>query len=290
MTRKQKYTLVILWILAATLFCCSVYLTFYDRGYTEVCFIDVEQGDCGFIQTDKLSAVLIDGGDRGKGEYTLIPFLRSKSVGHLDAVFVSHMHSDHYSGIKELMENDFPIDKIYISKQAENNKNYEGFKKLADERNIPVYDLTDGNEVVIDNVKFSVIQSDKEYKNENDTSLILRVDCGENSILFTGDATSTAEEDILENPKIDTDILKVPHHGSAGSSSDEFIDANTPELSVISVGEDNKYNHPSEKVLQKMENRGIPVVRTDMDGTVTIIMTDDDIKSIDLSRKRVVSR
>ena len=286
MTKKQRLTAISIWIIAVFLFALSIYVGFIDRGYTEVSFIDVGQGDSCFIQTDNMSSILIDGGDRSCGTKILIPFFKYKSVMKLDAVFVSHLHDDHITGIEELINSRFKISHIYMSDKVTQSKNYNEFEKLVTANNIPFTFMNDDDKISIDNVTFTAINSSAEHSNENEQSLVLRLDCGANSILFTGDISSTTESEILSDSDIDTDILKVAHHGSAGSSSIDFINAVSPELSVISVGENNKYHHPNDKTLLKYNILDIPVVRTDYDGTISIIMTDNDIRRLDFSRKR----
>ena len=286
MTKKQRITAILIWIIAVFLFALSIYVGFIDRGYTEVSFIDVGQGDSCFIQTDNMSSILIDGGDRSCGTKILIPFFKYKSVMKLDAVFVSHLHDDHITGIEELINNRFKIAHIYMSDKVKQSKNYNEFEKLVTTNNIPFTFMNDDDKISIDNITFTAINSSAEHNDKNELSLVLRFDCGTNSILFTGDISSITENEILSDPDIDTDILKVAHHGSAGSSSIEFINAVSPELSVISVGENNKYHHPNDKTLLKYDFLDIPIVRTDYDGTISIIMTDNDIRRLDFSRKR----
>ena len=286
MTKKQRLTVIFIWIFAVSLFSFSIYTTFIDRGYAEVCFIDVGQGDSCFIKTDNLSSILIDGGDKGCGTRTLIPFFKLKSVMSLDAVFISHLHSDHMKGIEEIINDGFKIKHIYVSNQIKKSVNYSDFENLANNNNIPYTFMNDGDKVMIDDILFTAVNPAEEYSDENESSLVLRLDYGTNSILFTGDIPSSIEKDITSDPDVDTDILKVPHHGSSGSSSIDFINSVSPELSVISVGENNKYHHPSEKTVLKYNSLDIPIVRTDYDGTISIIMTDNDIKRLDFSRKR----
>ncbi len=286
MTKKQVTILSVLWILAVVLSCLAIYVTFINRGYTEVSFIDVGQGDSCFIQTDRLSSVLIDGGDEGIGEYVLESFLRTKSERCIDAVFLSHMHSDHISGIVELMETDIEIKQIYVSEYAETEDGFPKLENRAKDKNIPITVLSGGDIVPIDNVTFKVIGERQNYTDQNDMSMVLRFDCGENSILFTGDMTHRAEDDVLYSEDIDTDVLKVAHHGSAGSSDLDFLDKVTADLFVISVGRDNKYNHPSKKTMNRLNSYKVPVARTDYDGTISLIMTDTDIKNIEFSRER----
>lgn len=287
MSKKREKLLLTLWIIALCLCLFASYLTFINCGYTKVCFLDVGQGDSCYIKTEKGSTILIDGGDDGSGKYVLSPFLRTEFVKELDAVFISHLHNDHILGVIELLESDFPIEKIYLSDKSPESDDYDRLSAIAKYGGAKIELLSDDAKIYIDNLEFSVISSGySKSDDENDNSLMLRMDCGENSILFTGDATRKYENQLLEDKDLDVDFLKVAHHGSYTSSGTEFISAVSPELSIISVGKDNRYNHPSKQTLKTMGDMDIPVMRTDFDGTITIIMTDNDIKNISGSRER----
>lgn len=289
MSRKRIHTLIFLWTLAFILSLIAAYVTFADRGYTEVCFLDVGQGDACFVRTDGGSSALIDGGDKGSGKYVLTPFFEKHFVRQLDAIFISHLHDDHTAGIMELIDSGFPIEKIYISDIAVLDKDYVKLKSRADFNDIQIETLYDGKTIELDDTIFTVVATglrEGASKNENDNSVILRMDCGENSLLFTGDATDRLENQLLGDKNIDVDFLKVGHHGSLTSSCPEFIKEVSPDIAIISVGSDNEYGHPSPETIQTLDRLDVPVMRTDYDGTVTIIMTEDDIKNINASRQR----
>lgn len=289
MSKKRRNTLVILWSVAVALGLCASYLTFVNCGYAEVCFVDVGQGDSCFIKTEHGNTVLIDGGDDGSGKYVLKTFLRKQAAVELDAVFLSHIHDDHTEGVKELMEDYYPIKTIYVSERAPSSANYGEIQSLALRRGVEIVTLRDDDVIDVDNISFKVVSSGYDGEgevNENDNSLIIRMDYGENSILFTGDATRRAETRLLGDEDLDVDFLKVGHHGSYTSSGEEFLKAVSPELAVISVGVDNSYGHPSKQTMKTVDKLEIPVMRTDYDGTVSIIMTEDDIKNISTSRER----
>lgn len=289
MTKKQITVLISAFLISALLLSVGIYLTFIDKGYTDICFLDAGQGDACVIKTNDNHFVLIDGGDKNCGEHTLIPYLEYENIHKLDAVFLSHLHEDHLNGVLELIDKDFRIDTIYISVSAEVSELYDILKKATDDKKIPLKPLFDGNELSFGKVKLSVIAS--EYmgyvtEDENDNSLILRMDYGKNSILFTGDATKTSEAYLKDNKSIDADILKVGHHGSSGSSGMAFLSAVSPKLAIISVGRNNRYHLPSEKTLSSLKVLNIPVARTDLDGTITVTMTENKISDVNCSRER----
>lgn len=282
---KHKYFLpVTLAVVSLFMVLYASYVGFFDRGYNEVSFIDVGEGDSAFIKTRHHKTMLIDGGNTGSGENTIIPYLRSKFTDRIDAVFISHMHDDHVIGIIEMIENEFPISKIYISKNADKKSE---LTRTADKYGIPLIELTKGDMICIDNTVFTVIADRSEFESddENDNSMILKMDCGENSFLFTGDAEAEYEAELL-NSDIDVDFLKVAHHGSDTSSSEEFVQKVSPKLAIISVGEFNFYGHPSAKTIETFKKLDIPVLRTDIGGTVTITMDERDIKNIETSEDK----
>ncbi len=290
MSKKRRNTLVILWAVAIVLSLYASYLTFIDCGFAEVCFVDVGQGDSCFVKTESGGNILIDGGDDGAGKYTLKSFLKKYAALKLDAVFISHIHDDHITGIKELMEEKYPIKTIYVSHLASQSGGYNKIKSLADSNGTEVVALSDDDMIELDNITFKVVssgyKSGGENGNENENSLVIRMEYGENSFLFTGDATRRQETQMMGDDDIDTDFLKVGHHGSYTSSGKEFIEEVSPLIAIISVGKKNKYNHPSEQTMSTLGRLEIPVMRTDLDGTISIIMTDDDIRNISTSRER----
>lgn len=230
-TRAFGITFISLCILAAALLTSAVYVNFADRGYSEVIFLDVGQGDCCLVRTRQHDTILIDGGDDGMGKYTLIPFLRKKFENSIDAVFISHLHDDHTAGIYELIDEGFPIDKIYVSAVAAQGKDYSRLLSRANLADIEVIPLQKDDTVSYGEFTFDIIFSgDAALKNENDTSMVMRMDCGENSFLFTGDASSRVENHIIDDPDIDTDFLKVAHHGSASSTGEEFLQRSVPKF------------------------------------------------------------
>lgn len=286
-TTTFKITFISLFILATALLTPAVYINFADRGYAEVIFLDVGQGDCCLVRTRQHDTILIDGGDDGTGKYTLIPFLRKKFENSIDAVFISHLHDDHVTGIYELIDEGFPIERIYVSAVASQGDDYSRLLSRTNLADIEVIPLQENDIVSYGEFTFDIIFSgDTSLNNENDTSMVMRMDCGKSSFLFTGDASSRIEERIIDNPDIDTDFLKVAHHGSASSTGNEFLQRVSPEISVISVGLNNKYNHPSAIVIDNLAQLNTPVFRTDKDGTVTFILTEDNILDIQTSRNR----
>ena len=209
-----------------------------------VSFIDVGQGDCALIQ-DGMTNVLIDTGgikNIDLAKESLIPYFRNRRIYDIDCVIASHQDYDHVGALSSLMAN-------YTVRR---------YVKDKDEFPLRIGNLLFENYNVYD------------MKDENDKSLVLSLEFMDKKWLFTGDAPSIIEHQIvLDNPTLDCDILKVGHHGSDTSTSEEFLDVVTPEVAIISCGVNNKYGHPKPIVLARLESRGIAIRRTDEEGTIT---------------------
>ena len=210
-----------------------------------VSFINVGQGDCCLIQ-DGFRAVMIDtGGIIGfdMAEESLIPYLRKRRIYKLDAIIASHQDYDHVGAVESLMKH-FEV-KRYV-------KDKEDFPLTIGEMTFHNYNTFDAEE-------------------ENDKSLVLSLDFMDQAWVFTGDAPIWIEKAILkEHGPIDCDVLKVGHHGSDTSTCAEWLDALTPSLAVISCGRKNKFGHPKPSVLALLEQRGIPIRRADLEGTIVL--------------------
>lgn len=287
MSRRQRMALVTAYIIAAVAAAFAVRILFFSRGCFEAIFADVGQGDAAVILTKHYRTVLIDGGTSENGKYALADILRQNGITKVSAVFISHMQEDHAGGIEDLIEQGTEIERVYVGDCAEDSDGFSDIEKAAEAHGIPISPLSEGDTVNVDGAVFRVLSTGVgESNDENDNMQVLRCDIGGNSILFTGDATKKLEEKLIENPLSDTDILKVPHHGSDYSSSERFISAVSPSLSVISVGENNKYGHPAERTLNALKDAGSAVLRTDLDGTIRIIMNEDDILDIRTAVRR----
>lgn len=238
-------------------------------GSLSVHFIDVGQGDCIYINQGEYN-MLIDAGNNEDGE-KLVSYLKSLNVNGFDYVIGTHPHEDHIGGMDDIINN-FEIDNYYMPDKLSTTKTFEDVLDALDAKglsyNVPKID----DEFKLGDATFKVIYSGDDTNDINDSSIVLKMTYGDNSFLFTGDATSNVEEIIL-NHDIKSDVLKVAHHGSSYSSTTEFLDKVDPKYAIISVGTNNSYNHPASITLQKLSNRDITVYRTDLDGT--IIFTSD---------------
>ncbi len=210
--------------------------------YGEITMIDVGQGDCTLIRLPMNQGnILIDTG--GNVNYDLatnviIPYLKSIGIHKLDYVYISHSDYDHCGALESLQEN-FTIDCIIDT--------YEEYREIGC-------------------MKVTMIQSDQVYTDANDTSLVMYVELPAFNVLFTGDASSTVEEDIADQLSLlDVDILKVSHHGSSTATSTTLLSVIHPSIAMIGVGKNNLYGHPTDEVINRLERKGMTILRTDED-------------------------
>lgn len=243
-----------------------------DDSTLAVCFIDVGQGDCEFIQFPNGECMLIDSGEKENSE-KVIETVRAFGYGKIDYVVATHPHTDHIGGLAEVIDA-FDIGEVYMPKVSASTKTFENLLIAIQNKNLQIHTAKAGVTVIDDGmleVKFlSPVKSS--YDDLNNYSAVLKVTYGRDSYLFTGDAESPVENELLENAyfELDSDILKVAHHGSRTSSTEEFLFAVSPDYAVVEVGKGNSYNHPHTETIEKLESIGAEILRTDEKGTITV--------------------
>lgn len=275
-----------------------------------VTMLDVGQGDGFVIENGRGNTYISDFGSTSKkntGKYILVPFLKSQGIGRVDAVFISHTDKDHILGILELLtDKSIKVKRIILSepvaREAENiaNGSYsenddmyseelDRLLSLCKERRIPLSGFAYGNKVVDSAISFTALYpfSDTVTSDVNEASIVMRLDAENFSMLFTGDAGKEAEEVMLNRLQntediklIDTDVLKVGHHGSKNSSTESFLHCVSPRLSLISCGLDNSYGHPHEETLEKLQNVHTVIRRTDKEGCIQITVSKKGIRAV----------
>ncbi|MEQ8577249.1 MAG: DNA internalization-related competence protein ComEC/Rec2 [Balneola sp.] len=250
-----------------------------------VTILDVGQGDATFLQTPNGKNILIDAGvwspGSNSGKQILLPFFKENNIQKLDAIFLSHPHADHIGGINDLI-NETEIDTIYNSGFEYESNLYRNYIKLAKSREIPVVSLKAGTKVYLDeNLLILVLGPEKgKFNNDpNQHSLVLNIIHGENEFLFTGDAGEDQERRLVENygHLLDTDFLKVGHHGSKTSSELFFLKEVTPDIAVVSVAERNRFGHPHPEAVERLESTQSEIYYTSRDKA---LIFESDGKSI----------
>jgi competence protein ComEC len=240
----------------------------------EVDFIDVGQGDSTLI-TDGTHAILIDAGETDYAD-TVASFIEDKGIKKLDLVIATHPHSDHLGGLPGVLKK-IPAGEIMIPKipddKTPTTKIYENFLDTADAQNIPLRETFAGDSFDVGDIHFDVLSPEKnaDYNDLNDYSTVLMLTYGDTRWLFTGDAEKPAENDILESGvNLSADVLSVGHHGSANSSTADFLVEIAPQIAVISCGKDNEYGHPTDEALTRLGEYTERILRTDISGTITL--------------------
>lgn len=235
-----------------------------------VSFVDVGQGDCTLLSCNGVN-ILVDGGE---AEYagTVLSYLKSVEVDKIDCYILSHPHSDHIGAGAEII-NSIPIDKVFVTHFSEFNipttNTYENILDAIASSSAELVEVAAGDNFTFGDLKLNIVAPYEESDDYNDMSIVFTATYKDTSILLTGDTTKKVEKQILSSgADIDCDILKIAHHGSSTSSAAEFIDAVSPELSVISCGENNSYSHPHNEILELFANRGLKYMRTDEMGTI----------------------
>ena len=279
-------------ILILIVFCFNIYNFFIIKRELKIYFVDVRQGDSTFIVTPKNETILIDGGgslgtDFDVGESTLLPYILDRGYKKIDLMFVSHFDQDHIGGLFKILE-ELKVEKVCISKQEEDSENYQKFLNIVKEKNIQVLVVKKGDKIVLDNnLYFDILwPNDKQIEENklNNNAIVMKLNYNNFSTLFTGDIEKPAEEKILEiykNSKIlESDILKVAHHGSKTSTTDEFLNKVKPKIALIGVGKDNMFGHPSNTTIEKLEKMNIKIYRTDLNAEISICVNDKGQVSI----------
>lgn len=244
--------------------------------------LDVGQGDCNVIFTEEGNCFVIDCGSTSKynvGKKILIPFLKYHGIGRVDGVIVTHPDTDHMSGVLELLElgeeENIALNGIYIYEKGLKNE-YEAWEELvtlADEQEIPVHGIGQGDILQTDSMRMECIYplEGQSGLTGNSASVVMKIDCGEFRGLFTGDLEMEGEKQLMaEYGETSCDLLKVGHHGSSGSSSTEFLQWVNPDCAVISCGKDNVYGHPHKETLERLENEGTVILTTPECGAICI--------------------
>ena len=258
---------------------CVLCVHIPERG-VQVSVLDVGQGDGIVLQTEHGRSILIDGGSTSTasvGKYRILPFLKYNGIRTLDYMIMTHEDEDHISGQLELMEtaqeHGIQIKMLLLPEPSNTSagENYQKMRTIARKNGISVRYIHKGNLLRMDSISLYCLHPEKGFDAEsaNAYSTTLRLTCGDFSMLFTGDLEKNGEEAVL--PMLEqTTVLKVAHHGSKNSSSEEYLDAISPKVAVISCGRKNRYGHPHKELLSRLQSVHAKVLRTDQGGAVLI--------------------
>lgn len=274
---RQRKWLILLSLTAALLFfLCKHPLQ------NEITVVDIGQGDSIFLRDWRGQSVLIDVGGRveigqkeawqerissANAEKTLIPYLKSRGVSHLDALVLTHTDTDHMGDMLEIAKH-FAIKEVYVSKGSLTQPDF--VKKLA-QLQTRVHATAVGDSLPIFDSALQVLYPEGTGDGSNDDSIVLYGKFFGTSFLFTGDLEANGEAALMRRfPQLKVDVLKAGHHGSKGSSSPEFLEQLQPKIALISAGKNNRYQHPHQETLERFEQSKTKIFRTDEQGAIRL--------------------
>lgn len=269
--RIQNISIVILVMLSIFLFKSLINsnINSINPDEMKVHFIDVGQGDSILIQVNYKN-ILIDSGPKD-GKDKLLEYLNSLNINQFDYVISTHPHEDHIGNMDYIINN-YKVLNFYSPKIDNNTPSFENMVEALSRKNLKIKILKANSSTINlgKNTLFEVFSPNLDhYDNLNNYSPIIKISYGNTSFLFTGDAEEDVEQEVLNNNfNLKSDVLKVGHHGSSTSTTKSFFDSVSPKISVISVGKNNSYGHPTENTLNNLKESKI--YRTDLNGNIVL--------------------
>lgn len=233
-------------------------------------YLDVGQGDSIFIELPNGKAMLIDAAERDMAE-KITSYIKDMGYEKLDVIVATHPHSDHIGGMAEVISS-FSVGSAYISPATHTTATYERMLEAIENSGCEVFTPYASDMILSEeSLTIEVIAPKRncDLTDLNNSSICIRLCYGENVFIFTGDAEKEEEDGIWTNIKCD--VLKLGHHGSSTSTSENFLKKTEPEYAVISCGESNSYGHPHSEVISLLEKNGIEILRTDLLGDIVFV-------------------
>lgn len=244
----------------------------------EVHFIDVGQGDCILIQTPGNKTILIDGGTPKSGN-EIVEFLGEKHIEKIDLLIVTHPDIDHIGGLTKVIKST-KIEKVLDSGKLYTTKTYRKYINQLANKNIPV-EIAEKNQMIkLDpSLKIRVLNTYEPFRNNNESSIALKVTYKKMDFLFMGDIEKEQEKKIMKTEDLQAEFLKVAHHGSRTSSSLGFLKKVNPLVAILTYSKQNDYGHPVDQVIQNLYKVNASIFSTAVFGNITITTngTDYDI-------------
>lgn len=245
-------------------------------------YIDVGQGDAILIQKNNINILIDTGPEASKGK--LISYLKKYRIKKIDALIITHPHEDHIGGAATVIKK-VKVCSVYSSKAFTTTPTYYDFIDNINKKNLKIKYLKAGDTLNISSISFDILCPFKEnYDNLNDYSLIMNTTYGNYNLLFTGDMEKAEENEFInyyKNWDKKKTILKVPHHGSSTTCSDDFLSLTKPSVSIISCGIGNSFGHPHKKTLERLNKYKSITLRTDIDGSIILICDGNSIKEVE---------
>lgn len=272
---KQLFKLTSLFVSALLLGGCSVNLDLYNPAVSDtvktseqlnVYFLDVGQGDSEFIELPDGKSMLIDAGTSDSAEY-IIDFIHDRGISKLDYVIATHPHADHIGSMAKVLDS-FDIGTVYMPDAAADTRTFEKMLDVIENKSIKTSEAKAGVSVLNgDDISAELLAPcSTDYEDLNNYSAVLKLNYGNTSFLFMGDAEELSEKEISGDVRCD--VIKVGHHGSNTSSSPDFVSRTKAKYAIISAGKGNNYGLPKDKILKRWKAAGAEILRTDKDGTI----------------------
>ncbi len=243
-------------------------------------FIDVGQADCTLLQWAG-GCVLVDAGDLDDDiTDSMITYIKDLGITTIDYFVLTHPHADHIGGAPEVMEN-FEVKRVIMPDCTASSKIFQRTLDAIESSQAEVIQAVSGTEYTLNGLVMTVLAPNSDsYSNTNEYSVALRVDYGKTALMLTGDAEHRSEGEMLEKytkHSFKCDLMKAGHHGSSTSNTQEFLDAVSPDIVVISCGTGNSYGHPHVEALERFDAMGAQVYRTDLRGTLVFVSDGDSV-------------
>ena len=237
-------------------------------------YIDVGQADSILIKNKEYS-MLIDAGNNEDGPL-LVNYLEELNINKIDYVVGTHPHEDHIGGLDDIINN-LEVKEVLLPEAMTTTKTFEDVLDAIENKELEITVPTIGEKFTLGETSFEVIYTGTGEKDLNEASIILKMEFGNHSYLFTGDTTEEVEKTILDK-NIDIDVLKVAHHGSRYSSCTEFLNLATPKYAIISAGEKNSYGHPEIETINRLKEHTENIYITKDLGTIVLTSDGSNIK------------
>ena len=230
----------------------------------KITYLDVGQADSILIEENN-EYMLIDAGNNEDGPY-LVNYFKSLGIEKFEYVIGTHAHEDHIGGMDDIIKN-FSIGTFYMPEVLTTTKTFEDVLDALEEKQVAFNSPEIDKSFTFADTTIETLYIDNNSKDLNDSSIVLRLKHVTNTFLFTGDASTKVEKKLLDK-NIQSDVLKLGHHGSSYSTSKAFWDKVNPTYAIISVGENNTYKHPQDEIIKRLENKNIKIYRTDESGSI----------------------
>lgn len=256
--------LIFLFILSITAF----QMSFAANKTLKISYIDVGQGDSELIQSNGQN-MLIDTGT-SESQYALSTYLKNAGVKEINILVLTHPHADHIGRAAKIID-DYKVDKVIMPKIIDNTKTFKNVVQSMNYKKLKATVPATGSSFKLGDATCNILApNSSKYDNLNNYSVVIRVVFGKTSFMFDGDAEVQSEQEMIaKGYVVNTDVLKLGHHGSRTASSDTFLNKVKPKYAIISCGKGNDYGHPHDETIKKLLSRHITFYRTDVNGNIT---------------------